>query len=374
MSIVLNYIIPFIIILGLLIFFHELGHFLVAKFFGVKVLKFSLGFGPKLIGKQIGDTEYLISVFPLGGYVKMLGEYGEEDEEEDEPEPLTPEEEKRSFSNQPVFKRIAIVAAGPVFNLFLAFFILCGLYWISGKDVIAPKIGQVTPGTPADRAGFLKGDTIISIDGHPIESWSGIKAMVKDKAGTPLEITVKRDGRHITIQVTPEEVVVKNEFGEDIKSSLIGVVVSGDLAKLKLGPWESAREGFNDTLRWIELTCMVVVKLFQGTIPFKTVGGPIMIGQMTGQVAQQGLINLFPFTAIISVNLGILNLFPIPVLDGGVIIFLLIELMIGRPLSLRKRELAQKIGVALLVLLMIAVTYNDIFRLFTQGTLFGSGP
>lgn len=374
MSILLYYILPFIIVLGVLIFFHELGHFLVAKFFGVRVLKFSLGFGPKLIGKKVGDTEYLISAFPLGGYVKMLGEYGEEDKEEDDAQPLTPEEEKKSFNNQHVFKRIAIVAAGPVFNLFLAFFILCGLYLITGKDVLAPKIGQVTKGTPAHRAGFLKGDTIVSIGDTPIDSWTGIKAFVKDKAGIPLEITINRNGRFIGISVTPEKAVVKNEFGEDIKSSLIGIVVSGDLTKLKLGPWQAAREGFKDTLRWIELTCMVVVKLFQGTIPFKTVGGPIMIGQMTGQVAQQGLVYLFPFTAIISVNLGILNLFPIPVLDGGVIIFLLIELLIGKPLSLKKRELAQKVGVALLVLLMLAVTYNDIFRVITTGKLFGSGP
>ena len=374
MTILLYYILPFIIVLGVLIFFHELGHFLVAKFFGVKVLKFSLGFGPKLIGKKVGDTEYLISVFPLGGYVKMLGEYGEEDEEEDDAEPLTPEEEEKSFSNQHVFKRIAIVAAGPVFNLFLAFFILCGLYLIAGKDVVAPKIGQVTEGTPAHRAGFLKGDTIVSIGDNPIDSWTEIKALVKDKAGIPLEVTINRNGRFIGISVTPEKVVVKNEFGEDIKSSLIGIVVSGDLTNLKLAPWQAVSEGFKDTLRWIELTCMVVVKLFQGVIPLKTVGGPIMIGQMTGQVAQQGFTYLFPFTAIISVNLGILNLFPIPVLDGGVIIFLLIELLIGKPLSLKKREIAQKVGVALLILLMVVVTYNDLSRFELFGKLFGSGP
>ncbi|MBK5099728.1 MAG: RIP metalloprotease RseP [Desulfobacteraceae bacterium] len=358
MNFFLYYILPFVMVLGILIFFHELGHFLVAKYFGVKVLKFSLGFGPKLAGKKIGDTEYLLSLVPLGGYVKMLGE-----SDDDQAEPLSPEEEKRSFSNQHALKRIGIVSAGPLFNLFLALFIFCGFYMLAGNQVMIPKIGQVREGSPAHKAGLLKGDVILSIGGRAIETWSEIRDAVQGNEGNPIELIAKREGRPLTATVIPEASVVKNIFGEEIKSALIGIVASGEFKKVELGPFDSIKEGFSKTWQIIELTCLTVVKLFQRVIPIKTLGGPILIGQLTGQLAQENLTALFPFMAVISINLGILNLLPIPILDGGFIVFLLIELFIGKPLSIKKRDLAQKVGLFLLVTLMAVVIYNDLTRL-----------
>jgi regulator of sigma E protease len=358
MNILLYYVFPFIVVLGILIFFHELGHFLVAKFFNVKVLKFSLGFGFKLIGKKVGETEYVISTVPLGGYVKMLGE------NDDEAEDVPPEDAERSFNNQTVLKRIAIVAAGPIFNILLALFLFIGLHLASGIYVLTTEIGQVREGSPAEKAGLMKGDVILAVQGKTTESWSKIKKTVQDQAGEPLIITVQRGDQTLSLTVVPEQAVEKNIFGEDVKSALIGVVSSGQFKKLELGPWQAVKEGFRKTGEIVQLTCLTVVKLFQGVVPFKTIGGPILIGQMTGQVAQESFTNLIPWTAVISINLGILNLFPVPILDGGVIIFLLIELILGKPISFKKREVAQKVGLFLLIFLMVVVFYNDITRLF----------
>jgi regulator of sigma E protease len=352
------YFFPFIVVLGILIFFHELGHFLVAKFFNVKVLKFSLGFGFKLIGKKVGETEYVISTIPLGGYVKMLGENDDEEEE------LPPEEAERSFNNQKVITRIAIVAAGPIFNMLLALFLFIGLYIVSGNYVLTSEIGQVRSGSPAEKAGLMKGDVILTVQGNRTESWSNIKKTVQEQVGRPLIVTVQRGDQVLSLTVIPEEAVEKNIFGEEVKSALIGIVSSGKYKKLDLGPWQAVKEGFRKTGEVVELTCLTVVKLFQRVIPIKTIGGPILIGQMTGKLAQESFAYLIPFMAVISINLGILNLLPVPILDGGVIIFLLIELIIGRPLSFKKREAAQKVGLFLLIFLMVVVFYNDITRLF----------
>jgi len=352
------YFFPFVVVLGILIFFHELGHFLVAKYFNVKVVRFSLGFGFKLIGKKIGETEYVISTVPLGGYVKMLGE------NDDEAEEMSPEEAERAFNNQGVLTRIAIVAAGPIFNMMLALCLFIGLYLVAGNYVLTPEIGQVRVDSPAHKAGLEKGDVILSVQGYPTDSWSKIKKRVQDQAGMPLTITVQRGHQVLSMTVIPEAAIEKNIFGEDTKSALIGIVSSGKYQRLELGPWQAVEEGLRKSWEVIRLTCLTVVKLFQRVIPIKTIGGPILIGQMTGQLAQESFTYLIPFMAVISINLGILNLLPIPILDGGVIIFLLFELIFRKPLSLKKREWAQKVGLFLLVFLMVVVFYNDISRLF----------
>jgi len=361
-DIILFYFLPFIIVLGIMIFFHELGHFLVAKFFNVKVLKFALGFGPKIIAKEAGETEYSVRYVPFGGFVKMLGE-GEEDEEDPD---LPPEEMERAFNHKHPFKRIAIVAAGPVFNLVLALFLFFGIFLIAGNYTMTAEVGEVRPGTPAEMAGMQEGDLIIAIQDQAINSWEDMKALVQEKAGIPLVFTVKRGDRLLTMTVTPETSMVKNEFGEEIRSGLIGIVSAQKTEMRELPPWQAVKESILETWKWIRLTCLVVVKLIQGIVPLKTLGGPIMIGQMTGKLVQESISYLVPFMAIISINLGILNLFPIPILDGGVIIFLIIELIMGRPLSLRSREIAQKIGFSLLILLMVVVFYNDILRLIIR--------
>ncbi len=352
------YLLPFILVLGILIFFHELGHFMVAKLFGVKVLKFSLGFGPKVVGRRWGETQYLLSAIPLGGYVKMLGE---NDDEEDPP--LSDSEARRAFSPQHVLKRIAIVAAGPLFNLLLAVFIFAAFYAAAGIQVMTPEVGQVRPGSPAERAGFLKGDRIVAIGDRSVSTWPEIKQAVQGRAGEELRIVVARGPERITLSVIPEASTVKNIFGETTQAALIGVVAAGKFERVDLSPPAAVREAFRKTGEMIKLTFLTVLKLVQRVIPIKTVGGPIFIGQMAGQLAQESLTYLIPFMAVISVNLAILNLLPVPILDGGVIFFLIIELLTGKPLSIRKREMAQKVGLFLLMTLMAVVIYNDVLRL-----------
>jgi len=358
MSTVLYYIIPFIIVLGVLIFFHELGHFLIAKLCNVKVLKFSLGFGPKVIGKKMGETEYIISALPLGGYVKMLGEENNEE--------IIPEEANRSFSKQPVVKRIAIAAAGPIFNFLLAYILFSGIYLISGYPIMIPEVGQVRPDSPADESKILKGDIIEYIDDTKINKWGDIKKFVEKSPNKDLHMVIIRGNKRISTIVSPKEEIVKNIFGEEIKSALIGIVASGTIKELKLGPFRALMEGGKKTWELTALTVLTVVKLFQGVIPLKTLGGPIMIGQLTGDIARENVSYLLPFMAVISINLAILNLLPVPVLDGGLILLFLIEIVIRKPLSIKKREMAQKIGLFLLILLMAIVFYNDLVRIITK--------
>ncbi len=358
MSTILYYIIPFIIVLGVLIFCHELGHFILAKLFNVKVLKFSLGFGPKMIGKKIGETEYVISAFPLGGYVKM---FGENDDEE-----IIVEETHRSFSGQHVLNRIAIAAAGPIFNFLLAFLLFCVIYFMAGYPALDAEVGQVRSNSPAFKAGILKGDIIEYINGKKIEKWHDIKKFVEKNPETGLNMVIIRGDKRISTIVFPEEEIVKNIFGEEIKSALIGIVNSGNIKKLKLTPLQAIKEAGKKTWEVTSLTVLVIVKLFQGVVPLKTVGGPIMIGQLAGDIARENLGYLFPFMAVISINLAILNLLPVPVLDGGMILFCLIEIVIRKPISIKKREMAQKIGFFLLILLMVIVFYNDLLRIITK--------
>lgn len=368
--ILLNNIIPLIIVLGVMIFFHELGHFLLAKYFNVKVLKFALGFGPKIVSREYGETEYSIRYLPLGGFVKMLGE----NDFDEEDEPVDPKDAERAFNVQHPLKRIAIVAAGPIFNLVLALFLLFVFFIIIGKPVpppdnaYVPEIYSVDNGSPAERAGLLKGDIIISVDGKKVEKFEDVSSLIKDKAGVPVKITVMRDGERLTFSPVPEESMVQNEKGEEVKRAIIGFYITNaaEVEHVRLNPADAFTESFSDTWKIIKMTCLVVVNLFRGAVSLDTVGGPIMIGQMTGQIVQEGIGELIPFTAIISINLGIINLFPIPILDGGVILFLLFELVMRKPVSVNKREFAMKIGLSLLLLLMAVVFYNDIMRLFSS--------
>jgi regulator of sigma E protease len=322
------------------------------------VLKFSLGFGPKLMGKKIGETEYVISAFPLGGYVKLLGENDDEE--------IIPEEAHRSFSTQPVVNKIAIAAAGPVFNFLLAFLLFCGIYVLAGYPIMTAEVGQVRPNSPAHKAGILKGDIIEYIEGKKINKWGDIKEFVEKSPDRGLKMVILRGDKRTSTVVFPEEETVKNIFGEEIRSPLIGIVASGSIKTVQLGLFQAIREGGKKTWEVTALTILTIVKLFQGIIPLKTLGGPIMIGQLTGEIARENLSYLFPFMAVISINLAILNLLPVPVLDGGMILFFLIEIAIRKPISIKKREMAQKIGFFFLILLMAIVFYNDLLRIITK--------
>lgn len=439
------------VLLGILIFVHEFGHFLFAKLLGVKVLKFSLGFGPKLLGRKFGDTEYLISAVPLGGYVKMLGQSDNPQEEEEE---IAEEEKVRAYNFQPIWKRFLIVFSGPFFNLIFAAFIFV-LVFLSGVPVPQPDIGKVEENSPAAAAGLSTGDRVIRIDGKDVASWHDISEAISDNQGKKLLFKVKRDDVLIEIQVSPKKKVDKNIFGEDKEAWSVGIEplvlpVVGELMKdsragkagllkgdriieingktlktwqdmtdlihenpekpllfriqrdqqvmdmsitpkkevyqtpdgkekaigligikplgndfiKKFGPIESVSLGLKRTWDISVLTILSMVKLIQRVIPSNTIGGPIMIFQMAGEQASQGALNFFTFMAVISINLGVLNLLPIPILDGGHILFLGIEAVIRRPLNENVIMIAQKVGLVLLLSLMAFAFYNDIVRLF----------
>jgi len=345
----------FIVVLGVLIFVHELGHFLVAKWMRVTVLRFSLGFGPKLWGFTRGDTEYRISWIPLGGYVKMLGEDSEED--------VTPEQMERSFSSQRVGKRMAIVMAGPLSNFVLAIVIFTLLFAFSGIREITTDIASVTQGSPAEQAGLKAGDKVIAIDGKPISTWHELSETVEARGENPLLIRIQRGTETLDVAITPYMGEKESELKEKIKTPLIGVVASSNYFIKKINPLEAGYYSLLQTWHLTKFSITVVIKLIQRALPFNVLGGPILIAQMAGQQAEKGLLELINFIALISVNLAVLNLLPIPILDGGHIMFFLVEAVLGRPLGVKKIEMAQKVGMLLLLVLMAFVFYNDIMRL-----------
>ncbi len=342
-----------IIVLGILIFVHELGHFIFAKLFGVGVEKFSLGFGPKLIGKKVGETEYLLSAFPLGGYVKMVGE-GTDGE-------LTDEEKIRSFAEKPPLRRIGIVVAGPGFNLIFAWLLFIVVFMI-GVPAATTKVGEVVKDKPAAKAGLAAGDMVTAVNGKKVARWDEMAAEIAAAKGPSLDIEIRRGTETKTFRIVPETRTGKNLLGETVTSPVIGVVAAGETVIDRFPPGEAFSRGSAQTLNVIELTVLSLVKIVERAIPLDTIGGPIMIAKMAGQQAEAGGVSFIAFMALLSVNLGVLNLLPIPILDGGHLVFYLWELVFRRPVSMRAREIAQQVGLALLIGLMVLAFYNDIAR------------
>ncbi len=355
-------IISAVILLGILIFVHELGHFLAAKAMGVKVERFSLGFPPKMIGKQIGETEYVLSWVPLGGYVKMFGE------NPDETDTVPPEEEHRSFSHKPAWSRFLIVFAGPAFNFLLAFVVFWVLFSVEGVERMTPVIGTAQEEMPAKAAGLQAEDRIVSIDGRPVKYWDDVLDIIQGHKGGVIEIVVDRGGQTVTAQVTPKTISTKNLFGETIQVPRIGIISKDERFFEKVGPLDALYYGAYKTYDITKLMIVSVVKMVQGKISRKNLGGPILIVQLAGERAKAGLAELIIFGAIISINLGILNLLPIPVLDGGHLAFFALEAIFRRPISIKIREKAQQAGVVFLILFMIFIFYNDLERIFTKPT------
>ena len=352
----LTTIISTIIVLGILVFVHELGHFLLAKKLGVGVLTFSLGFGKKIFGRKIGETHYQIAAVPLGGFVKLIGENPDEKVKE--------EDLSRSFSNQPIWKRALIIGAGPFFNFLLAI-VLFSTINLFGIPYSPPKVGEINPGLPAEAAGIQKGDLILSIDGQELKKWEDLSQIIRNSQGKELRLRVKRNEETLDIQVTPKSSTVKNLFGEEVSTYVIGITHSGEILIEKVNPLVALGTGFIQTYQGIKLTLVGVVKLIQRVIPAKTIGGPILIAQMAGEQARRGLLSLVLFTAILSINLGVINLFPIPILDGGHFLFLALEAILRKPVSLKKMEIAQQVGLVLIILLMLFAFYNDLIRVFS---------
>ncbi|MDZ4164976.1 MAG: RIP metalloprotease RseP [Smithellaceae bacterium] len=347
-------ILSLVILLGVLIFVHELGHFLMAKQLGVGVLKFSLGFGPRIIGKQVGETQYQISLIPLGGYVKLLGE--------SEGEELSPADQSRSFQKQSVYRRFAIVMAGPIFNFLLAIFIF-SLVNMTGLPYLTSRLGGVAEGSPASSAGLQDGDIIEAISGVSINRWDKMADMISKSQGRELHLIVRRGEQTREVRIVPRGEKGKNLFGEEIDVYRIGVKPTSEIVTQAMNPFDATTHAFVQTTNIAKLTVLSLVKMFQGVVSPKTLGGPILIAQLAGSQVKEGLIPFVMFMALLSINLAILNLLPIPVLDGGHLMFFLIEMIRGKEVSLVWRERAQQVGLAIIIMLMVFVFIIDIERL-----------
>jgi regulator of sigma E protease len=365
---ILRYLVPFVLVLSIVVFFHELGHFLVARLSGVRVLVFSIGFGPEIAGfyDRYG-TRWKIAPIPLGGYVKFFG---------DETVASTPDkahalamdaaEREQSLIFQPLIKRAAIVAAGPIANFILAIIIFSGIFMLFGMQTLSPRVDQVQPSSPAAAAGFKPGDMVLSIDGEKIDSFADMQRIVSNSAGDRLNIAVERDGKQITLQATPQLQDQKDIFGNVNHTSMLGIMRSpapGDVKYQPVSPPRAVLLGLQETWFVIDTTLTYVGRVIIGREAANQLGGPIRIAQMSGQVASVSFIALVHLAAVLSVSIGLLNLFPIPLLDGGHLLFYSIEALRGRPLSERAQEVGFRIGFAIVLMLMIFATFNDIVHL-----------
>jgi regulator of sigma E protease len=356
-----NWIIPFLFVLTIIVFFHELGHFLVARLCGVKVLVFSIGFGPELFGfYDRHGTRWKISAIPLGGYVKFFGDENEASApaSQETLAAMTEEERKQSFPGQPVGNRAAVVAAGPITNFILAIVVFAGVFMAVGKTTVLPRIGSVQPDSPAATAGFKPGDVIVSIDDAKIDDFSDVQRIVSFSAGTPLTVVVDRGGALNTLKVTP---------AEQGKRGVLGIVRSNepDVVRTEsVTPLQAVQLGAGRTWLVVSTSLTYLRDVVLQKQSADQIGGPITIARLSGEVAKMGFSPLLELVALLSASVGLLNLFPIPLLDGGHLMFYAIEVIQGRPLSARSQEVAFKIGLAIVSMLMIFVMSNDLLQLY----------
>ena len=366
-----GYLVPFLFVLTIVVFFHELGHFLVARWCGIKVLVFSIGFGPEILGfyDRYG-TRWKIAAVPLGGYVKFFGD----DNAASVPDHaaaagMSEAEKKDSFIHKPVGSRAAVVASGPIANFILAIAIFAGIFMTVGKQTTSARVDTVQPGSAAMAAGFLPGDLVLSINGVKIDSFSEMQRIVSISAGEPLKVEIDRGGVHQTLKATPELKELKDNFGNVHRLGVLGIsrsMAPGDVRTEKAGPLSALVMGAQETWFVVDRTLSYIGGVFAGREAADQLGGPIRIAQVSGQVATAGFVALLHLTAVLSVSIGLLNLFPIPLLDGGHLLFYGIEAVRGRPLSERAQEVGFRIGLAIVVMLMIFATFNDILHLATS--------
>jgi regulator of sigma E protease len=368
---VVGYVVPFLFVLSLVVFFHELGHFLIARWCGVRILVFSIGFGPEIVGfNDRYGTRWKIAAIPLGGYVKFFGDENAASVPDTERLAGMDESEKsQSFVFQPVAKRAAIVVAGPMANFLLAIVIFAGIFMLYGKQSMTARVDTVQAESAAAAAGFQPGDLVVAIDGAAIGDFSDMQRVVSESAGQPLNITVDRKGTQLVLKATPVLKEIKDNFGNVHRIGILGITRSTAAEDLKFQPVPPPRAlwmGVQETWFVIDRTLSYLGGVVVGREAADQLGGPIRIAQMSGQVATAGFVALLHLAAVLSVSIGLLNLFPIPLLDGGHLLFYAIEALRGRPLSERAQEVGFRIGLAIVLMLMIFATFNDIVHLATS--------
>jgi len=368
---VVGYMVPFIFVLSLVVFFHELGHFLIARWCGVRILVFSIGFGPEIIGfNDRHGTRWKIAVIPLGGYVKFFGD----DTAASTPDTprlaaMDPIEKSQSFVGQSVAKRAAIVVAGPMANFVLAVIIFAGVFMFYGKQTMSARVDSVQPNSAAAAAGFQPGDVVTAINGAAIDNFADMQRVVSESAGETLQITIKRDGNDHVLAATPTLSEEKDIFSNVHRIGLLGIrrsTAPEDLKYQPVSPPEAIWMGAQETWFVIDRTLSYIGGVVVGREAANQLGGPIRIAEMSGQVATLGFVALIHLAAVLSVSIGLLNLFPIPLLDGGHLLFYSFEAVRGRPLSERAQEVGFRIGLAIVLMLMIFATFNDIVHLATS--------
>jgi len=359
----LGYVVPFLVTLTILVFVHELGHYLVARRNGVRIEIFSIGFGPELFGwNDRSGTRWKFSAVPLGGYVKMFGDADPASMPGEGLATMSAEDRAHSFHHKRLPQRAAVVAAGPIANFILAILLLSVIFVVKGQQFTPAEIGMVVPDSAAAAAGIKSGDVIVAIDGRNVERFETVQQIIQLNTGTPLQMVIRRDGNDLSLRVTPKVVTETDRFGVTHQVTRLGVA-RNRVEYVKRDPasavWYAGAETWNITAGTLKAVWQMIIGLRSSD----EISGPIGIGRMAGEVAQGGIIAMLGFAAVLSVNLGLINLFPIPVLDGGHLLFYAAEAIRGRPLGQRAQEYGFRLGLALVLTLMVFATWNDLVRL-----------
>jgi regulator of sigma E protease len=364
----LGYIIPFLVVLTVLVFVHELGHYLVARRNGVRIEVFSIGFGPEIFGwYDRAGTRWKLSAVPLGGYVKMYGDADASSLPSGSLDAMSLEDREFSFHHKRLGQRVAVVAAGPVANFIFAIVLLAGLFSTVGQPFTPADVGQVQPASAAEQGGIKPGDTITAIDGRQIDRFEDVQQAVALNNGAPMAIVVRRDGRDVSLNVTPQMTERTDRFGNVHRIGLLGIGRSG-VEYVRHDPVTAVVRATEETWNLSAGTLKAIWQMIVGARTTDELGGPLRIAQMSGEVAQGGIVAIVWFMAVLSVNLGLINLFPIPVLDGGHLLFYVAEAIRGRPLGQRAQEYGFRIGLALVLTLMVFATWNDLMHLYASWT------
>ncbi|PDT07545.1 RIP metalloprotease RseP [Rhizobium sp. M1] len=362
---VMGNIVTFILVLSLLVFVHEMGHYLVGRWSGIRIIAFSVGFGPEIFGfTDRHGTRWKISAIPLGGYVRFFGDEDVSSKPDNDGIAAMSEEDRaRSFAGAKLWKRAATVAAGPIANFLLAIVIFAVLFTVYGRMIADPVVAEVKPESSAAVAGILPGDLLIAIDGDKVETFDEVRRYVAMRPSQRIVVTIERGGQKLDVPMVPQRTDTTDQFGNKIELGQIGIVTNKEAGNFRLrtyAPLEAVREGVIESAGIVTGTFKYIGNIFAGSMRADQLGGPIRVAQASGQMASLGLGAVLQLAATLSVSIGLLNLMPVPVLDGGHLMFYAVEAVRGRPLGSKAQEVAFRIGLAMILTLMVFTTWNDI--------------